>query len=98
MDADQRQRHQALVQRWYASIQEIVELPNGYGFRLPSDDEMVLVVAEFITLERRCCPFLDFTLELGRDNGPLWFRLTGREGILPFLRAEFGVGGTVGES
>jgi len=49
------------------------------------------MAAEFITLERLCCPFLTLALEVERERGPLWLKLTGREGVKPFLRAELGL-------
>ena len=98
MDDGLRHRHQVLVERLHPRILEIAELPGGYGFCLPSDDDLVLIIAEFITLERRCCPFIDFTLDISRDNGPMWLRLTGRDGIKPFLRAEFGIDQAIGAS
>jgi hypothetical protein len=30
-------------------------------------------------------------LEVGRENGPLWLSLSGREGVKPFLKMELGV-------
>jgi hypothetical protein len=42
-------------------------------------------------MARRCCPFLAFRLEAGRENGPLWLNLTGREGVKQFLKIELGV-------
>jgi hypothetical protein len=50
------------------------------------------MAAEFMTLERLCCPFLTLTLEVERERGPLWLTLTGREGVKPFLQAELGLG------
>lgn len=60
---------------------------EGYAFRFdaPAFDE----VARFVANERRCCPFLTFTLELAPDGGPLWLRLTGPAGTRAFLEAEF---------
>ena len=37
------------------------------------------------------CPFFDFEVELQRDNGPLWLKLKGKDGIKPFIRAELGI-------
>lgn len=37
-------------------------------------------------LERLCCPFLRFLVEVEPNSGPLWMRLTGREGAKEFLR------------
>ncbi len=91
LDREQRRRHQALTAKLRAAVQEMRELPDGYSFRLPSDEAMIQGTAEWITLERRCCPFLAFGFEAGRENGPLWLNLTGREGVKPFLKIEFGI-------
>jgi hypothetical protein len=91
LDRERRRRHQSLTAQLRAAVQETRELPDGYSFRLPSDEATVQKTAEWITLERRCCPFIAFGLEAGRESGPLWLSLTGREGVKPFLKMEFGV-------
>jgi hypothetical protein len=91
LDSEQRRRHQSLTAQLRAAVQESRELPDGYSFRLPSDEATIQRTAEWITLERRCCPFLAFGLEVDRENGPLWLSLTGREGVKPFLKLEFGI-------
>jgi hypothetical protein len=42
----------------------------------------------WIDLERRCCPFLRFVVEIEPDHGPTWLRLTGGPGVKDFPRAE----------
>jgi hypothetical protein len=91
LDREQRGRHQSLTAQLRAAVQETRELPDGYSFRLPSDEATFLLTAEWITLERRCCPFLAFGLEAGREKGPLWLSLTGREEVKPFLKIELGI-------
>jgi hypothetical protein len=39
-------------------------------------------------LEKLCCPFLNFTLEVEAENGSVWLGLTGREGVKAFVREE----------
>src|SRR5262245_54447221 len=56
------------------------ELPNGYEFRFPSDAKTIALLAEWIEQERRCCPFFDIDLRFEREGGPVWMRLSGREG------------------
>jgi hypothetical protein len=89
LDAQQRSRQRAVLAALRSSFQEVREMPEGYAFRLPASASSILTVAEFISLERVCCPFLDFTLEVGREGGPLWLRLGGREGGKEFLGALF---------
>lgn len=73
----------------YASVQEIQDLPAGYGFRLSQDSEMLLNVAAYIANERLCCPFLRFTMEIEPGGGPFWLRLTGGEGVKEYIRSVF---------
>lgn len=91
MNTEQRQRYGVLTKQLQITKQEIKELPDGYAFRLPSEASTVKDAAEWITYERLCCPFFDFGLEVERNGGAMWLRLTGREGVKPFIRAEFGL-------
>lgn len=90
MTADQRARHRVLGEALRGEIQEILELPDGFTFRLPP--EAWTTAAEFVSLEKLCCPFVRFLLEMPEDGGPLRLSLTGREGVREFLRAELGLG------
>jgi hypothetical protein len=87
--AEQRERWMIVGTQLYAAVQEVQELPDGYAFRLPTDPEMLLLVAEDLNRERLCCPFLRFTLEIEPNGGPFWLRFTGGEGVKEFLRMSF---------
>ena len=68
MDAHSRKervRHAELRRQLIAAVVEKTELPNGYALRLK--DLSFLTVAEWVSLESRCCPFLDFQLEQRRN-------------------------------
>ena len=91
MDAEQRERYRVVAQHLHGTVQEVRELSNGYALRFSVAPSTVLLAAEFITLERLCCPFLTLVLEVECECGPLWLKLTGREGVKPFLRAELGL-------
>jgi hypothetical protein len=82
---EQRVREQTLLKHFREATLEMMELANGYSFRLANDSATLLEVAEFITLERLCCPFFSFELCLESNGGPLWLRLTGRDGVKEFL-------------
>jgi hypothetical protein len=86
-----RERYNQLIRKLEDARVEIRELPDGYAIRLQSEKIALSDQAEWITYESRCCPFFDFEIELKRDNGPLWLKLEGKEGVKPFIRAEFGI-------
>ena len=48
------------------------------------------VGAEWVTFERRCCPFSNLQIEAEPNDGPVWLRMTGAQGIKPFILSEIG--------
>lgn len=84
---EQRDAHQALGSELFGrAAQETAELADGYAFRFPA--ERYADITAFIANERLCCPFFAFTLEVAADRGPIWLRITGREGAKEVMRAE----------
>jgi hypothetical protein len=61
----------------YAAVEEVRELPDGYACRLPNDAEMLVKVAEYVSLERLCCAFVQWSLVIEPNGGPLWLHITG---------------------
>jgi hypothetical protein len=86
--ADQRPVHLATSKQLFSQIQEFRGLPNGYEFRLAAGPDLLVKLAEFISLEKLCCPFLNFMIEVEAEGGPVWLRLSGREGVKAFIREE----------
>ena len=61
-----RQRQSIIIRA--GRVEEIRELPAGYEFALRAETSTILAAAEFISLERQCCPFLKFELDLHPDT------------------------------
>jgi hypothetical protein len=87
---EQRGAHVATIEKLFRSVLGTRELPDGYAFELRNDSDVLLTAAEFISLERLCCPFFRFELQVDRDGGSVWLSLTGRDGVKPFIMAEIG--------
>ena len=97
LSPSERERHQHLAEALRRAVTEISELPTGYSLtldlsRLPADAKgLPFCVAEWVDLESRCCPFLDFEISL-RDKGRhITLRLTGGPDVKRFLREELGL-------
>ena len=91
LDQNQRNRHNTLATDLFPKHLEVKELADGYGFRFPNNRSLFVELSEWITLEQLCCPFLTFSLESQRDQGPIWLKATGEEGVKNFLRTELGI-------
>ena len=88
MDEGQRERYRVLRRRLGEDFHEARELEDGYAFRHSSGAGMLLALAEFVSLERLCCPFFAFAIEVGQ--GEVWLRMTGPEGAKGILEAAMG--------
>jgi hypothetical protein len=83
--AAERTRWLELGKETYAAVEEIQELPDGYGLRLSPD--RLCLVAEYVSRDRHCCSFLRWELVLEQAGGPLWLLLRGPLGTKAFVRA-----------
>ena len=84
----ERARHMQLTYEIERGRVETVEMANGFAFRFQDGTVSLAELAEWISAERKCCPFFDFEIEQA-DNGPLWLKLRGKEGVKAFMRSEF---------
>ena len=88
----EREQQAATFERLRQVLLEVAELPDGYAIRLPTADDMLRLVADFMSFERRCCPFFEFNLQVTPEAGPIWLRLTGRPEVKAFISGAFAPG------
>jgi hypothetical protein len=83
--ADERPAHHELTRRLVAAA-ILRESADGFTFEWPAREYEA--VTRFVALERLCCPFLAFTVEVTPERGPLRLHLSGPAGSKDFIRAE----------
>jgi hypothetical protein len=86
LTTDQRARHAAVTRRLLQHATR-TELADGYLFSVDRADISVAELAEWVADESRCCPAVDFHVELPAF-GPLTLRLDGGEDVKEFIAAE----------
>jgi hypothetical protein len=85
----ERERHRQLTDKLVTARREIVEREKGYEFQFSPSNVSIGELADWVAAEGKCCPFFDFHIDLEREGSLLCLRLTGEEGIKPFIRSEF---------
>jgi hypothetical protein len=85
LKGEQRERHKALWQQLQGAAVGSRELPDGYAFGFSMDESLFVKAAEYVILERRCCPFFHFSLELEPEADAFWLKLAGGEEVKAFL-------------
>jgi len=83
----ERPRYNDLIKRLRTAIQQRNELSDGYTYTLDTQKITLPEVAEWITMERLCCPFLTFQLDVKGDASQLTLR--GPAGAKAILSEEF---------
>lgn len=89
---DEAQRYVTVRASMKRAARETRELPDGYAVRLPEDPVVFRNVAEWITLERRCCPFLSLGLTWSEGDA-VWLSVTGGPGVKAFLARQLSATG-----
>jgi hypothetical protein len=89
-DAAERRRYDELRARLSGLRTGIREAPDGYTLLYPADDAMLRSLTDWIALERRCCPFLRFVVEVPPNAGGIAVTLAGDAAVKDFLREALG--------
>src|SRR3954452_10565901 len=80
ISAAERPRYNELVKRIRTAIRDRTEIANGYAFTLDSNAVALPEAAEWIVMERLCCPFLTLQLSAAGNQADWTLTLTGPEG------------------
>jgi hypothetical protein len=89
ISAAERPHYHELMNRLRSAVRDRNELADGYAFKLNSKAISLPDVAEWIAMERLCCPFLTLQLSASGDQADWLLNLTGPEGVKLLLQAEF---------
>ena len=85
----QQQDLRATLER---ATRRVTEDTEGFRFHFAVDVAPTTLVA-WVEMERKCCPFLRFTLDTPEEGGPARLRVWGAPGVKAFVAAEMKIGG-----
>src|SRR5215469_3757537 len=89
LSSSERVAHMKLTAQIIASRTAVVEMPKGYEFQFDPSVVSIGELATWVVAEAKCCPFFDFHIDLEKKGALACLRLTGEEGVKPFIRDEF---------
>ena len=90
MSPEQRAEHHAITRRLISELAAPVTT-TADAISLTVPHRAYEDVARFIALERLCCPFLHFSLEIPPSEAAITLTLSGPTGAAEFIRAELGL-------
>lgn len=92
LDSPERARRNAWISDELLSRADYIEdVADGIVLRFDDVDAHTATVLEFVEVERKCCPFITFTLRYHAHQGPLTLTLAGSPEAKDFIKAELGI-------
>jgi hypothetical protein len=86
---EERKEWRRLIDHVMMSVTAVKQLPDGYALTVDTKQASIVEVAQWIDLERKCCPFFNFEVSMHGENGALTLALKGREGVKQFIAEDF---------
>ncbi|AND42890.1 MAG: hypothetical protein ACQEXE_25230 [Bacillota bacterium] len=87
-NAEER-NHYVELRRELTENRSVEEIPFGYTFIYPNQSSLLLRIAEWISYENRCCPFIRFSLYVSGEADSIRLELTGSKEVKNLLKKEF---------
>jgi hypothetical protein len=84
-----QERRKNVLEKMAHFLTSVQELKDGFSYQFPADDSILEDLITVISLERKCCPFLNFKLVVEAQNEFVSLELTGQEGIKEMLQSLF---------
>ncbi len=87
--AEDRPRYRDLVEKLRSAVRETRELRDGYALGVDTRTITLTDLAEWVGMERLCCPFLTFQIEVAGAADSARLTLRGSKGAKAILAAAF---------
>lgn len=88
-DGELQERRKNVLGAIAESLIDFEELADGFRYRFPAEDAVLQNLMSVINLERKCCPFLNFKLNLEAGKNFVSLDLTGRQGTKEAISSLF---------
>ena len=89
MSKAERKRYDKLLGKLNFAGRDFVEIPDGYAIHLPKGTVTLVELADFLTLEDKCCPFFSFSVDVEPAQAATTLKIRGPEGVKKFMKSVF---------
>src|SRR5262245_25785605 len=85
-----QERRRELLEPLRACVVHVESLPDGYAYVFPASSGLWMRLAQLVDLERECCRFLNFALEVSAASNTIRLVVTGGADAKPAIQEFFG--------
>jgi hypothetical protein len=87
LTSEERNQYGELRAKLQQATAQVAEDAEGYTFHYAAAVTPAAII-RWVEMERKCCPFLRFTLDVAEEDGPSRLRIWGAPGVKAFVATE----------
>jgi len=82
-------RHKEQFECLFEKREEVRRIEGGLAVRFPGGTRFAEQALEFVSRERKCCPFLTFQVATAPEGRGVWLYMGGDEEVEDYITGEF---------
>jgi len=82
-------RHKKQFERLFEKREEVRRVEGGLAVRFPGGTRFAEQALEFVSRERKCCPFLTFQIAIAPEGRAVWLYMGGDEEVEDYITSSF---------
>ena len=86
---DNPEHHKIQFERLFEEREEVKRVEGGLAVRFPSETRFAKRAVDFISRERKCCPFLTFQIAIAPEGRGVWLYMGSDESVEDYITSSF---------
>lgn len=86
---EERQQHLNDAEQLLAQVIAVESSAMGYALRFSDTPQIIQQIAQFISEDRKCCPFIHFSMDVEANGAGIWLHLKGDTAVKQAIKSEF---------
>ena len=83
------ERHKEQFERLFEKRKEVRKVEGGLAVRFPGETRFAEQALDFVSRERKCCPFLTFQIAIAPEGRGVWLYMGGDEEVEDYITSSF---------
>jgi hypothetical protein len=84
--AEKAEKKELLKKEIFSQVTKVEEINNGYILNFEDKDNILLKLTDYLMIEKECCPFFVFDLNIQPNSKGISLKISGQEGAKDMLK------------
>lgn len=84
--AEKAEKKELLKTEIFSQVIKVEEVNNGYILNFEDKDDILLKLTDYLMIEKECCPFFIFDLNIKPNSNGISLKISGQDGAKEMLK------------